>query len=272
VNAPVLDTSSLFDLSGKSALVIGGTGTLGRAGALALAASGCRMTIADKGAARLAAVATELREAGGDAHEVATIEAWSDSEADAEAIVDAAVRAHGALDLMFVALGWNDVAFIESQPFETWRKVIDANLNSYWLACQAAGRHFAQRPADRGRAKVVMVSSTRGRHGLPSGYTAYCASKSGLEGMVRALGCEWAGKNANANAIGPTVFRSPVSEWMFSDEDPGRSVRATMLARIPFGRLSEAEDLVGTILYLLAPASDYMTGQTLYVDGGYTAD
>lgn len=267
-----LGSKTLFDISGKSALVIGGAGTLGRAGALALAASGCRMTIADKGADKLAAVASELREAGDDTHEVATVEAWPDNEAEAERIIDVAFRAHGWLDLMFVALGWNDVAYIENQPFDTWNKVITANLHSYWLACQAAGRHFAHRPAERGRAKAVMVSSTRGRHGLPSGYTAYCASKSGLEGMVRALGCEWASKNANANAIGPTVFRSPVSEWMFADEDPGRSVRETMLERIPIGRLSEAEDLVGTILYLMAPASDYMTGQTLYVDGGYTAD
>lgn len=271
MTAPSPNTQSLFDLSGKSALVIG-TGTLGRAGALALAGSGCRMTIADKGAEGLANVAAELAEAGGRTHDVATIEKWPDSEADAEAIVDVAVAAHGPLDLMFVALGWNDVAYIENQPFDLWNKVITANLHTYWLACQAAGRHFAHRPAGRGRAKVAMVSSTRGRHGLPSGYTAYCASKSGLEGMVRALGCEWAGKNASANAIGPTVFRSPVSEWMFSDEEPGKSVRETMLERIPYGRLSEAEDLVGTILYLLSPASDYMTGQTLYVDGGYTAD
>jgi NAD(P)-dependent dehydrogenase (short-subunit alcohol dehydrogenase family) len=268
VNAPT--PQSLFDLSGKSALVIG-VGTLGRAGALALAAAGCHLTIADKGAAQLASIATELREAGG-GRAVTTIEKWPETEADAEAIIAAAVAAHGAVDVMFVALGWNNVGYIEEQSFDAWNKVITANLHFYWLACQAAGRHFATRPVERGRAKVAMVSSTRGRHGLASGYTAYCASKSGLEGMVRALGCEWAGKNANANAIGPTVFRSPVSEWMFSDTDPGKSVRETMLERIPFGRLSEAEDLVGTILYLLAPASDYMTGQTLYVDGGYTAD
>jgi NAD(P)-dependent dehydrogenase (short-subunit alcohol dehydrogenase family) len=272
VTASASSTTTLFDISGRNALVIGGTGTLGRAGALALAASGCRMTIADKGAARLAAVAAELRAAGGGAHDVATVEAWPDSEADAGRIVEAAFGAHGWLDLLFVALGWNDVACIEEQSFANWNKVITANLHACWLACQAAGRHFGRRPAERGRAKVVMVSSTRGRHGLPSGYTAYCASKAGLEGMVRALGCEWAAKNANANAIGPTVFRSPVSEWMFSDEEPGKSVREAMLQRIPYGRLSEAEDLVGTILYLLSPASDYLTGQTLYVDGGYTAD
>lgn len=271
MNAPALSTQSLFNLAGKSALILG-IGTLGLAGARALAASGCRLTIADKGAARLAEVAAELQAAGAGGAPVATVDKWPENEADAEAILDAAVAAHGPLDLMFVALGWNDVGYIENQSFSNWNKVITANLHTYWLACQAAGRHFVHRPADRGRAKVVMVSSTRGRHGLPSGYTAYCASKSGLEGMVRALGCEWASKNANANAIGPTVFRSPVSEWMFSDEDPGKSVRETMLERIPYGRLSEAEDLVGTILYLLSPASDYMTGQTLYVDGGYTAD
>ncbi|MEK9660376.1 MAG: SDR family NAD(P)-dependent oxidoreductase, partial [Alphaproteobacteria bacterium] len=153
MNAPIPNSQSLFDLSGKSALVIG-VGTLGRAGALALAASGCRMTIADKGADNLARIAGELCDAGGGAHDVATIEKWPETEADAEAIIDCAIAAHGSLDLVFIALGWNDVGYIENQSFDDWNKVISANLHSYWLACQAAGRQFAHRPETSSRAKV----------------------------------------------------------------------------------------------------------------------
>ena len=260
---------SLFDISGKSALIIGGTGTLGSAAARTFAAAGCNLTLADRNSDGLAALAEELRATGTD---VAVVDNWSDTEANAAAIIDAAVDAHGVLDLMFVALGTNDVAYIEDQRFEDWRKVMIANLDTHWLACQAAGRQFAKQPKNGARYKVVVVSSTRGRHGLPSGYTGYCASKSGLDGMVKALACEWGSKGININAIGPTVFRSPLAEWMFADAEPGKSVREKMLDRVPVGRLAETGDLIGGLIYLLSPASDYVTGQTLYIDGGYTAD
>ncbi len=269
MNATISNPQSLFDISGKSALIIGATGTLGSAASRALAGAGCKLTLADRNNERLSAMAGELIAAGAS---VAVVEEWPDTEANATAIVDAAVGAHGVLDLMFVALGTNDVGYIEEQAFEDWRKVMIANLDTHWLACQAAGRQFAKQPANGTRNKVVVVSSTRGRHGLPTGYTGYCASKSGLDGMVKALACEWGAKGANINAIGPTVFRSPLAEWMFSEEEPGRSVREKMLDRVPVGRLSETDDLIGGLIYLLSPASEYVTGQTLYIDGGYTAE
>jgi NAD(P)-dependent dehydrogenase (short-subunit alcohol dehydrogenase family) len=269
MNVPLGNPMSLFDISGKSALIIGGTGTFGAAAARALTAAGCHLTLADRNNDGLAALSEELTAAGGN---VATVENWPDTEVNAAAIVDAAVDAHGSLDLMFIALGTNDVAFIEDQPFDDWRKVMIANLDTYWLACQAAGRQFAKQPDNGARNKVVVVSSTRGRHGLPSGYTGYCASKSGLDGMVKALACEWGSKGININSIGPTVFRSPLAEWMFSEEEPGKSVREKMLDRVPVGRLSETDDLIGGLIYLLSPASDYVTGHTLYIDGGYTAE
>ena len=200
---------SMFDISGKSALVMGATGSFGGAAATALAQMGCDMTIADLNPEKLEAKTEELRATGA---KVATAVGLPDSEATAASIVDAAVAAYGALDLMFVATG------------------------------------------------------------MTTGYTGYCASKAGLDGMVRALACEWGGKNANINAIGPTVFRSPLSEWMFSDEDPGKATREAMLERVPVGRLSETDDLMGGLIYLLSPASDYVTGHTLYIDGGYTAE
>jgi NAD(P)-dependent dehydrogenase (short-subunit alcohol dehydrogenase family) len=260
---------SMFDIAGRSALVLGATGSFGSAAARALAQLGCYVTISDKDPEKLGAMAVELRTTN---ENVAVAPGLPDSEANANAIVAKAVEAYGALDLMFIATGMNDVGYIEDQTYERWRNVMFANLDGYWLACQAAGRQFAKRPAERGRAKVVVVSSTRGRHGLPTGYTGYCASKAGLDGMVRALACEWGAKNANINAIGPTVFRSPLSEWMFSDEDPGNATREAMLERVPVGRLSETDDLIGGLIYLLSPASDYVTGHTLYIDGGYTAE
>ena len=186
-------------------------------------------------------------------------------------MVQAAVDAHGRLDVVFIALGTNDVGFVEDQSENGWRKVMDANLDCYWRTCQAAGRQFARQPAGEDRYKITVASSTRGKLGHSSGYAAYCASKAGLDGMVRALSGEWGTKNININAIGPTVFRSPVSEWMFDEEGPGKAVRENMLERIPIGRLGDVDDLMGGLIYLSAPASDFMTGQTIYIDGGYTA-
>lgn len=257
-----------FDLTGKSALIVGAAGTFGRAGAFALGEAGCRVTVADLDDANINAVAGDLAAANISASAVAL---WPDSETNAGAMVQAAVDAHGRLDIVFIALGTNDVGFVEDQSEDGWRKVMDANLDSYWRTCQAAGRQFARQPAGEDRYKVTVASSTRGKLGHSSGYAAYCASKAGLDGMVRALSGEWGTKNVNINAIGPTVFRSPVSEWMFDDEGPGKAVRENMLDRIPIDRLGDVDDLMGGLVYLSAPASDFMTGQTIYIDGGYTA-
>ena len=122
--------SSLFDLTGKSALIIGGTGTLGSAVARTLGAAGCKLTLADRNPDGLSALSGELGAS------VVTVDNWPDSEANAAAIIDAVVAGHGALDLMFVALGTNDVAYIENQPFDrvkadrpaAWKEGVRGNL------------------------------------------------------------------------------------------------------------------------------------------------
>lgn len=133
------------------------------------------------------------------------------------------------------------------------------------------GRRSPDDRTGQGGGKILLTSSTRGKLGHPGGYSSYCTSKSAVDGLVRALGCEWGEHDIQVNAIGPTVFRSPLTEWMFGDEEPGKAVRLGMLSRIPAGRLGEPEDLAGVILFLLSPASDFCTGQVMYVDGGYTA-
>ncbi|HBK12971.1 MAG TPA: oxidoreductase, partial [Gammaproteobacteria bacterium] len=105
----------------------------------------------------------------------------------------------------------------------------------------------------------------------PAGYSAYCTSKSAIDGMTRALGCEWGKYGITVNAIAPTVFRSPVTAWMFEDNENANEVRKGFLARVPLGRLGEPEDLAGPLLFLCSAASDFHTGHIVYADGGYTA-
>jgi len=265
MTAPNQNPMQLFDLSGKSALVTGASGAFGRVASVALGASGARMTLASGNGAVLEGVAEEVRETGAD---VQTVIQRPETPEDAEVMVAAAVRAYGGLDLVVVASGMNQPAMITESELADWQRVMDANVRGAWLVCQAAGKRFLE----QGRGgKVVLTSSTRGKLGHPAGYTAYCTSKAATDGLVRSLACEWGKHGITVNAIGPTVFRSNLTAWIFEEEGPGKETREGMLSRIPLGRLGEPEDLAGVLMFLLSPASDFCTGQVVYVDGGYTA-
>jgi NAD(P)-dependent dehydrogenase (short-subunit alcohol dehydrogenase family) len=183
-------------------------------------------------------------------------------------MVDEAVSAFGGLDIVVVGSGMNDVGLIEDLTPERWQAVMDANVLGPWLLCRSAGRQFKR----QGRGgKVVLVSSARSILGHPAGYSAYCPSKAAVDGIVRALGCEWGRLGITVNAIAPTVFRSPLTAWMFGDDEKARKTREIFLQRIPIGRLGEPADLAGPLLFLCSAASDFMTGQVIRPDGGYTA-
>jgi NAD(P)-dependent dehydrogenase (short-subunit alcohol dehydrogenase family) len=262
----LLDVSpGLFDLTNRSGLVVGATGALGSAAARALASAGARVTLAGGNAEKLEHVAAEVSERSS---APARVVARPESQADADRMVQAAVDAAGGLDIVVLASGMNIVAPTAEMADEDFQSVMDANVRGSWLVAQAAGR----RMLEQGRGgKIILVSSTRGRLGHPAGYSAYCASKAAVEGITRALACEWGPHGINVNAIGPTVFRSDLTAWMYEEEGRGKAVREAMLSRIPVGRLGEPDDFAGSIVFLASRASDFVTGQVLYVDGGYTA-
>lgn len=257
--------AGMFDLTGRSALVTGASGALGRAAARALAGAGAHVTLAAANTDALSALAQEIEAGSGHAE---TIVRRPESPADAQAIVDAAVSSAGRLDIVVCASGLNIVAPSAEMEDEDWQKVMDANVRGSWLVCQAAGRQMLSQGEG---GKIVLVSSTRGKLGHPAGYAAYCPSKAAVDGLTKALACEWGGDGINVNAIGPTVFRSDLTAWMYEEEGRGKAVREAMLARIPIGRLGEPEDFQGAVVFLCSKASDFVTGQILYVDGGYTA-
>jgi NAD(P)-dependent dehydrogenase (short-subunit alcohol dehydrogenase family) len=265
MSLPDIDPSVLFDIRGKSAIVVGATGSFGKVVCATLGRAGANLTVAAGNGADLAELVTELAQAGITA---APVNLRPNAETDCDAIVSAAVDAFGSVDILVIASGVNDVAMIGDLTPERFQKVMLANVDGAWLMARAAGKKMIE----QGRGgKVVFTSSARGKLGHPAGYSAYCTSKSAVDGMTKALGCEWGKHAITVNAIAPTVFRSPLTAWMYEENDNATKVREGFLARVPVGRLGEPEDLAGPLLFLCSRASDFHTGHIIYADGGYTA-
>lgn len=256
---------SLFDIRGKSAIVVGASGAFGALAAKTLAGAGANVVLAASKEGELKNVAAECEALDAKA---AVIALRPSSEENCDRIVAKAVETFGRVDILVVASGLNKVSKIVDQKVEDFLDVMDANVNQAWLMARAAGKQMLKQGQG---GKVILTSSARGLLGHPAGYTAYCASKSAVDGITKALGCEWGETGITVNAIGPTVFRSPLTAWMYEDTERAQAVRKGFLARVPKGRLGEPEDLAGPLLFLASKASDFYTGHVLYADGGYTA-
>ncbi len=256
---------SLFDIKGRTAVVTGATGAFGALAAQVLAGAGCNLVIAAGGGEALKKVAGQCERLGA---KVESVNLRPSSAAHCDKIVAAAVRHFGGVDILVLAAGINKVSKIVDQAPESFVEVMDVNVTQSWLMARAAGKQMLA----QGRGgKVIFMSSARGLLGHPAGYTAYCASKSAIDGITKALGCEWGATGITVNAIAPTVFRSPLTAWMYEENENATAVRKGFITRVPKGRLGEPSDLAGPLLFLASRASDFYTGHILYADGGYTA-
>ena len=257
--------AKMFDVSEQTAIVTGASGAFGRGIAITLGAQGANVLLASGNEDELKSVAKDVEDVGGKA---AYIVRRPDSLVDAEAMRDAALDNFVSIKMLAVGSGYNKAGFIHELDYEDWQDVMDANVRGAWFMAKAVGSYWIENNI---KGKMLLMSSVRGRHGNISGYTGYCASKGATDSMTRVLATEWAKYGTTVNAIAPTVFRSNLTAWMYGDDELGQATKARSLSRIPIGRLGEVDDLMGMALYLLAPASDFCTGQVMYVDGGFTA-
>jgi len=248
-----------FGLKGKNALVTGSRSGLGAGIAVGLAQAGANVVVHGRSAKGIEEVCAAISAAGAKA-----VRAIADvSEAQAcEELVELTVRELGSIDILV-----NNAGIIRRSPaaefsMKDWTDIIEVNLNAVFRLSQLAGRHMLK----QGRGKIVNIASLLSFQGgvfVP----AYAAAKSGVAGITKAFANEWAAKGINVNAIAPGYMATDNTAALRKDAERNRQI----LERIPAGRWGEPADLVGAAVFLCSPASDYVHGHVLVVDGGWLA-
>ncbi|HEY7692821.1 MAG TPA: SDR family oxidoreductase [Gaiellaceae bacterium] len=253
--------SELFDLSGRTAIVTGGGSGIGRQMATGLAEAGANVVLCARKVERCEDAAAELEALGVRALAFACDVRDPD---DVNAVVYQTRVEFDRIDILVNNAGTSWGASAEDHPLEGWQKVIDVNLTGVFLFAQAAGRAMIE----EGGGKIVNIASVAAFGGAPPelmNAVAYNASKAGVVGFTRDLATKWARHGINVNAIAPGWFPSDMNKVLL-DARPD-----AYLEHIPLRRFGGPDDLKGAVVFLASPASDYVTGQVVVVDGGQSA-
>ena len=245
---------NLLDLSGRTAVVTGGTKGIGEAIVRHLAAAGARVTAVSRSAPS---------SASGPARdgEVATLAADVARKADVDRLVETVVSRHGTIDILVNCAGTAKRAPALEQTEADWEYMIELNLKGTAWACRAVAP--VMRRAGRGR--IVNITSIGAEFGLVN-RGAYCATKGAVAQLTRCLALEWGRHGITVNAVGPGITVTPLVR-PFLDAHPGKE--ETMNKKIPLGRLGRPDDMAGAVVFLASDLAGYITGQTIYVDGGW---
>jgi len=251
---------NLFDLTGRIAIVTGAASGLGEAISYGLAVFGADIVAVDVEAAGLGRVCEKVKGMGR-----AALPVICDvrSAEEIQAMVAQCVDRFGRIDVLVNNAGISRRALAEEMTHDQWDDVLAVDLTGPFLCCQEVGRTMIR----QGGGRIINIASVAGLVGLRTGNANYCAAKGGLISMTRALALEWAKHNVLVNAVAPTHIRTPLIEAVLEDAEK----KAYFLGNIPLGRLGEASEVVGPVIFLASDAATLITGTVLCVDGGHTA-
>ena len=250
---------SLFDLTGKTAIITGGAGFLGHALAKGLTLYGADVVLSGRTVSKLEETAEEINSLGGG--KAVAVQADVADEKSVDQLIAKTLKTFGKIDTMVTVGGIAERFPAEEFPLDEWQKVMDINVRGTWLCCQKAGKWMIdnEKPG-----KIITIGSVRGYAGHPGGYGAYGTSKGAVHLLTMQLATEWAKYKINVNCIAPCIFWTPLTKQVLEDE----KLKQVFLSRIPLGRAAIPDDVIGAAIYLAAPASDFVTGTILPVDGG----
>jgi gluconate 5-dehydrogenase len=251
--------TELFSLKDRVAVVTGGSRGIGLEMAEGLAEAGASLMLCARREEWLTPTITDLRARGIRAEGMRCDVAKA---ADVQAVVDKTMSTFGKVDILVNNAGVTWAAEPQDMPLDKWQKVVDINLTGAFLFAQAAGREMLKREYGR----IINIASIAGLHASVHGphYAPYAATKAGLIGLTRELAASWGRQNIRVNAIAPGFFHSRLADGAIAMSEP--AIKATS----PIPRVGDAGELKGVAVFLASDASNYITGQTIVVDGGRT--
>jgi len=250
----------LFDLSGRVAVITGGNGGIGLGMAKGMAAAGATIVVAGRDAAKNAAAVEELVSAGGKA---SAIPVDVLEEKSCRALISSTIKAHGRLDILVNNAGMSIRKQPEDYTLAEWHTVLDSNLTSAFLCSQAAYPEMKK----GGAGKIINIGSMMSIFGAPFA-TAYAASKGGMVQMTKSLATAWAKDGIQVNAILPGWIDTALTRRA---REQVNGLHESVLKRTPAARWGVPDDFAGIAVFLAAPASDFVTGAAIAVDGGYSS-
>ncbi|WP_090744437.1 SDR family NAD(P)-dependent oxidoreductase [Mesobacillus persicus] len=248
-----------FNLSGKVAIVTGAGRGIGRALAIGLAEAGADVALISRTEADLERTAASIHELG---RRTLILQTDVTSREQVRDTVERVMREWGEIDLLINNAGMNIRSKALDVTDEEWQTIMDTNLKSAFMLSQEVGQRMKEM---NNGGRIVNISSVAGHVALRTG-VVYAATKAAMIQMTKVLAMEWGKYGINVNSIGPWYFKTPLTEKLLADEDYVRDI----LAVTPLNRVGELPELVGPVVFLCSEAGSYVTGQTLFVDGGMT--